>query len=348
MGSPLTQARVVYVRGCPGMGTRWFSRALTCMSKPNVTVVTRFKHDGCTQDSHERRQSIRHMLLDQMWWMRRTHPRSVQAVIARHPHTLKRRDDRSVRVWEAFYDAWASIALTHRNVVLFRFEDLITSGCTGPLASRRAVATYANARADVRLPVHRTLAWRAWNYSSGADDPSKAVFLHIPKTAGLSVRKDQVWESVWHSRGVPVPPIERCNVATSLRDAARRYVSEWHHYGRQFAAGATVKGWFPAGGTRGKTLSFDDFASDASTHNSMVKLLSGCNMYDSECEVGMDDVDRIVRMVASGCLSVRSARLRLHVGEYAFNQTEARIAKMVNALDAELVRRVRDLGVRVP
>jgi hypothetical protein len=45
---------------------------------------------------------------------------------------------------------------------------------------------------------------------------------------------------------------------------------------------------------------------------------------------------------------MRSARLRLHVGEYAFNQTEARIAKMVNALDAELVRRVRDLGVRVP
>ena len=82
---------------------------------------------------------------------------------------------------------------------------------------------------------------------------------------------------------------------------------------------------------------------DASTHNSMVKLLSGCNMYDSECEVGMDDVDRIVRMVASG-----SARLRLHVGEYAFSQTEARIAKMVNALDTELVRRVRDLGVRVP
>jgi len=148
----------VYVRGCPGMGTRWFERVLPCLFESPVQVFAREKHSGCTIRSASD-PNISSKLL---------HPRCrsscIHAVIARHPMTLKRRDRHSMLVWEAYYGAW--MQMRHANVRFFRFEDLISRGCTATRSDPVIARRYKTFRSDV-APSNAGV-WRFWNYSSYA------------------------------------------------------------------------------------------------------------------------------------------------------------------------------------
>ena len=178
-------------------------------------------------------------------------------------------------------------------------------------------------------------------YSKGVAELSAAsrVYLHIPRTGGLGVRASAAYVRVWHDAMEAPPPVARCDVSTSLRDAAERYLSEWHFYGTHFfARGRTVKGWRPVK----NTATFADDLSDSSTHNSMVKLLSGCQLYAAGCTVGAKDVERLVKLVASGCLRIEPPRdPRVHA-QAPWNATSAewRAARRVNALDDALFKRL--------
>ena len=317
------------------MGTTWFQRALACVY-PGAHIRAVGKHLGCTRTSHERRYHIRKQLLQQM----SAFPTStVHAVIARHPATFKARNEHARRVWEAYYNAWASIALTRPNVRLFQYEALVSHGCTSQLASREKRLEYANRKYRVRGD---SLAWRSWNYTAKSR-ASARVYLHIPRTGGSSILQRDRDTPSWHTAMAPPPQIETCAVEVSLRDATERYLSEWNFYGRRFfQQNRSVKGWRPA---TGFTPTFAAYSQDVSTHNSMVKLLSGCNLYAPNCSVTRDDVARIVQLIRSRCLTIRLPEARVHVADYGVSGhvPVSAVPASANELDALLVAAWRTL-----
>jgi hypothetical protein len=309
------------------MGTTWFAHvARLCLY--NDVVRETGKHFGCNI-----RSDVNDRLYEQIKHAYLTSNATRHIVIARHPRTFKRRDEKSVRVWEAYYNVWASLALQFANVHLFQYEHLITSGCTARYADRRFVARYAK-----RYAVgHSTIAWRMWNYSSS--EATRRTFLHMPRTGGLSAREERAYDTVWHDYRVPPPSLDSCSVYTSLRDPVRRYVSEWNFYGTFFAANKTVKGAKPALGFH-NTL--DSFLRDTSTHNTMTKLLSRCTLYDPRCVVDRSDVARIAKYVEVGCLKIVRSRKRVHVGTYGSLPTAAQLSSVAaaNHLDVMLYKAI--------
>ena len=83
--------------------------------------------------------------------------------------TLKRRDRHSMLVWEAYYGAW--MQMRHANVRFFRFEDLISRGCTATRSDPVIARRYKTFRSDV-APSNEGV-WRFWNYSGALPRPRR-------------------------------------------------------------------------------------------------------------------------------------------------------------------------------
>ena len=165
---------------------------------------------------------------------------------------------------------------------------------------------------------------------------SEGVFVHIPRTGGLGIRSTHNFSRIWHSYGSPAPT--SCNVITSLRNETDRYCSEWNFYGRRFfAQGKSVKGWAP----KSHPMTFESFARDKTTHNTMVRILSGCQMYDNECRVTEATVDSILKRIECGCIRlVTWGRAIVHANPHSCSRDERRTAYRVNALDRLLLERI--------
>lgn len=165
-----------------------------------------------------------------------------------------------------------------------------------------------------------------------------SIFVHIPRTGGLSVQNTHYFSHVWHSQGVPVPT--SCNVVTSLRNETDRYCSEWNFYGRRFfAQGDSVKGWMP----KSLPTTFEQFANDASTHNTMVRILSGCQLYDDGCEVTEDTVQSILQKIKSGCIRIVDPGHEIfHANPHSCSKEELETAYHVNSLDRLLLQKIRE------
>lgn len=173
----------------------------------------------------------------------------------------------------------------------------------------------------------------------------RRCFIHIPRTGGFTLRKlakrSGVKLEVWHSNDVP-PPL-RCDCFTNIRNPIERYISEFKFYGmRKFAKNKKVFGWFPQ---HGAPKSFEDYVEDTSTHNSMTKILSGCQMY-TNCIVDETTVSMILDRIKSGCLNVlETTKLPIH-GHKAWYRGIAgwdTVAEKANVLDMKLYRGIKEI-----
>lgn len=185
---------------------------------------------------------------------------------------------------------------------------------------------------------------KRWKEENDLSD--SVCFIHIPRTGGLSFKKSteslNITLDYWHSAASQ--PSTRCGCITNLRDPVKRYISEWKFYGMDyFANKEKLFGWFPVNGA---PESFDDYVEDTSTHNSMTKVLSGCQMF-SECQVDSHDVDKIVDRVVNDCLTVlRTESMPVHGHKAEYNDTDASWkskAYEANLVDVELYERLINL-----
>lgn len=163
---------------------------------------------------------------------------------------------------------------------------------------------------------------------------SQACFIHIPRSGGLSFRIHNNPTCVWHDAS-SLPDVN-CGTITTLRHPVDRYLSEWNFYGVMFfKKNMTVKGWKPANGF---PASFEDFLNDNSTHNSITKILSGCQLY-SRCLVNKASVSHIIEKIKSNCLTivpVEDLKLKTHQNEYTKNITLSDLVRKANNIDLEL------------
>lgn len=174
---------------------------------------------------------------------------------------------------------------------------------------------------------------------------SDSCFIHIPRTGGHILRKmakkTGVKLKVWHSNDVPPP--SHCGCFTNIRNPIKRYVSEWKFYGmKKFADGKKVFGWFPKNGT---PKNFEDYVKDTSTHNSMTKILSGCQMY-TNCIVDESTVSFILDRIKSGCLNVlETTKLPIqgHRAWYMGLKSWDSLAEKANELDMKLYEGIKDI-----
>ena len=101
-------------------------------------------------------------------------------------------------------------------------------------------------------------------------------------------------------------------------------------------------GWFPKNGT---PKNFEDYVKDTSTHNSMTKILSGCQMY-TNCIVDDSTVSLILDRIKSGCLSVlETIKLPVH-GHKALYKGIAGwevLAEKANGLDMKLYKGIKEI-----
>lgn len=164
-------------------------------------------------------------------------------------------------------------------------------------------------------------------------------FVHVPRTGGLSflrsARKLNISIDSWHTSRKQ--PRTDCGCMTNIRDPVDRYISEWKFYGlRYFKKKKRLFGWQPA---KGFPKSFYDFVQDTSTHNTMTKVLSGCQMY-SNCVVDEHSVQSIVQRVKSGCLKVmKTEDMPVHAHKKVFEaggDNWEKYARKANALDVLL------------
>jgi len=163
------------------------------------------------------------------------------------------------------------------------------------------------------------------------------TFVHIPRTGGLGLGSTYNFSKIWHSNLQPVPTY--CGIFTSLRNETDRYCSEWHFYGEQFYVhDKSVKGWIPK--SRPKT--FEEFAADSSTHNSMVRILSGCQLYDNSYKLTTATVDSIVSKINNNCIKVLDKGHKIfHSNPHTCSQHQLETSYRVNYLDRLLLKKIR-------
>lgn len=165
----------VYVRGCPSVGTTWFTESLSCLfDGVERTMAAKIKHSGCNINtvSHP---NLKEAVLDKDCSFERDG--CVHAVITRHPSTFKRKLRRgdsvvkpqSIAVWEAYYATWLELQaeLPAGAVRLFRFEDLVSSGCTAALADPEVASFYlqhARSFDPASLSARNATLWGLWKY----------------------------------------------------------------------------------------------------------------------------------------------------------------------------------------
>lgn len=158
---------------------------------------------------------------------------------------------------------------------------------------------------------------RYWFEEKGIANNS--CFVHVPRTGGLSFLKSASKANIsvdsWHTSRKQ--PRTDCGCMTNIRNPVERYISEWKFYGlRYFKRDKQLFGWKPA---QGFPKSFEEFVQDTSTHNTMTKILYGCQMY-SNCMVDEHSVRSIVNRVKSGCLRVmKTEDMPIHAHHKIFN-----------------------------
>lgn len=178
-------SRNVYVRGCPGVGTTWFSENLGCLFEGGVerTVPNgiepgwQVKHGGCSVATVEHPNLKEDMLHKDCSWER---DGCVHAVLTRHPSSFKKklrkggdpaREARpgTLAVWEKYYGAWVELQaeLPAGAVRLFRFEDLVASSCTKELADPEVASFYlkhAKSFDPASISTRNATVWAQWKY----------------------------------------------------------------------------------------------------------------------------------------------------------------------------------------
>jgi len=148
----------IHLRGCPGMGTRWSARAIPCLFQRPVRVSSDYKHSGCRHKNYLNFKAGE--LLSPTCTVERN---CTHAVIARHPLALK--GGTAQREWETYYGGW--MQHKDKNVIYFRFESLIGSGCTQKTANQEVVKRTLERLRSRSRPQHEVneTVWDFWNYS---------------------------------------------------------------------------------------------------------------------------------------------------------------------------------------
>lgn len=161
-------------------------------------------------------------------------------------------------------------------------------------------------------------------------------FIHVPRTGGMSLvraaKKADIELRTWHS--ARKHPRTDCGCITNVRNPVDRYISEWKYYGlKSFVKKRKMFGWKPA---QGFPQTFDEYVKDNSTHNSMTKVLTGCQLY-SNCIVDEHSVQNIVNRVKTNCLRVfKTEDMPIHGHQKIFNVDEdgwEEKAREANAVD---------------
>ena len=146
----------VYIRGCPGQGTTWFAHAIKCVFV-NALIISEHKHNGCHV------HSAQDQLIDKKIISENCSDDCIYAVISRHPNELKHGRSGSERVWESYYGAWSRTQA--KNVAFYRYEDVVTKGCTAKSADPQIIHNYFKRRHRC-LNIGDQLAWNFWNYTN--------------------------------------------------------------------------------------------------------------------------------------------------------------------------------------
>ena len=152
----------VFLRGCPGMGTRWAEKALPCLFEGKVQIHSRGKHDGCRIDNVNTLDPSELLVPE-------CHTDCVHAVLARHPLSLK--NGSAVPQWEAYYGAWMHHA--KKNVVFLRLETLLTTGCTREKDVHPDVLRRVEEMASVAHVATNRSVWKFWNYTAAEEEEER-------------------------------------------------------------------------------------------------------------------------------------------------------------------------------
>ena len=149
---------VVQVRGRDGL-----KKLLQCIYV-NAIISAVGKHDGCYKDAPTDLNLPSKLSVSTCT----EETDCIHAVISRHPMELKHGKHGAVRVWEAYYGAWARSNIS--NVHFYRYEDVVVRGCTANYADKALVREYFE-RKHPCVVAHDDWAWKFWNYTQASCVP---------------------------------------------------------------------------------------------------------------------------------------------------------------------------------
>lgn len=147
----------LWIRGCPGQGTTWLAKVVTCLFTFPVTVTDDRKHQGCHISSNTDTNLANEILEPTCLSHNCTY-----VVIARHPSEFKHGRPEAYKVWEAYYGAWMMSNV--KNVRYLRYEDAVTRLCTAKHADPDIVYDYYSRINHTLKPLNKNV-WRFWNYT---------------------------------------------------------------------------------------------------------------------------------------------------------------------------------------
>ena len=169
----------------------------------------------------------------------------------------------------------------------------------------------------------------------------QGVFLHIPRTGSFSRNYNDRFEKVWSESDEDIPT--KCPIYAMLRNETSRYCSEWNVAKNYFKTEDTFKGWIPLSYPK----TFEEFSNDESTHNAMVRILSGCQLYDETCNPTYQTMMNVFEKIQNGCINIISHEtysVNSYPQPYKCSDEELEISYRVNHLDRLLLEKLRSIN----
>jgi len=171
----------------------------------------------------------------------------------------------------------------------------------------------------------------------------QGVFLHIPRTGSFSRNYDDRFEAVWSESDADIPT--KCPIYAMLRNETSRYCSEWNIAKYYFKYENAFKGWIPLSYPK----TFEEFSNDESTHNAMVRILSGCQLYDETCNPTYQTMMDVFEKIQNGCINIISHApyiLNKNPQQYKCSDEELETSYRVNNLDRLLLEKLRSINYK--